>query len=297
VERFEDSARGPGSSQALQELQEVAREVMMEGGSGMSIAKQAIVFDDLEVGEIAVELDASEPEEVIGWALDTFGDRIAVVTALQAEGMAILDMAYSIRPDVRVVTVDSLMLPKATYRFMDEVRDHYPEARFEVMSPDPDEVASMEAEHGRDLFRRSVPLRLTCCEVRKVKPLIRALEGLDCWITGLRRDQWASRAAIRKIELDHDHFGIVKLNPLADWTKEEVWEYLEANGVPVHPLYSEGYTSIGCAPCTRPVRLGEDDRAGRWWWEENAPKECGMHCPIETGGFEHEAHAILKSSR
>lgn len=259
----------------------------------MSIAEQVTVFDDLEVGELAVEFDASEPEEVIAWALETFEDRIAVVTALQAEGMAILDMAYRITPDVRVLTVDSLMLPEATYRFIDEVRDHYRKARFEVLQPDPDQVAGMVEAHGPDMFKQSVPLRLTCCEVRKVRPLVRALEGLDCWVTGLRRDQWASRAAIRKIELDHDHFGIVKLNPLADWTKEEVWEYLEANEVPTHPFYAEGYTSIGCAPCTRPVMPGEEERAGRWWWEENAPKECGMHCPIETGGFEHEAHAII----
>jgi phosphoadenosine phosphosulfate reductase len=256
-------------------------------------ASDRVVFDDLEIGEIAIELDPAEPEEVIAWALDTFGDRLAVVTALQAEGMAVLDMAAQMRPDVRVITVDTLRLPASTYRFLEQVRAHYPEARFEVLQPDPEEVAAMEATHGRDLFYRSVPLRLHCCDVRKVRPLVRALEHLDCWVTGLRRDQWASRAAIRKVELDHDHFGIVKLNPLADWTKEEVFEYLEAHGVPVHPLYAQGYTSIGCDPCTRPIQPGEDDRAGRWWWEENAPKECGIHCPIETGGFEHEASAIL----
>jgi phosphoadenosine phosphosulfate reductase len=257
-----------------------------------------VIFDDLEVGEIAIDLDDQEPDEVIGWALETFDpDAIAVVTALQAEGMAILDMATRIRPDVRVLTVDTLRLPEATYRFIDEVRAHYPEARLEVLTPDQDAVQAMEQRDGRDLFRKSVPLRLQCCQVRKVQPLVRALDGLDCWITGLRRDQWASRAAIRKVELDHDHNGIVKLNPLADWAKDEVWDYLADNDVPVHPLYAQGYTSIGCEPCTRPITEGEDDRAGRWWWETNAPKECGIHCPIETGGFEHEAHAILGAGR
>ncbi len=254
---------------------------------------QSVVFDDLEIGEIAIELDDQEPQAVIAWALETFGDRLAVVTALQAEGMAVLDMAARARPDVRVLTVDTLRLPEATYEFIEQVRRHYPGCRFEVLKPDAGEVAEMEQRHGRDLFYQSVPLRLTCCHVRKVQPLVRALRDLDCWVTGLRRDQWASRAAIRKVELDHDHFGIVKLNPLADWAKQEVWEYLEANNVPVHPLYAQGYTSIGCDPCTRPVEPGEADRAGRWWWESNAPKECGIHCPIETGGFEHEAHAIL----
>src|SRR5881398_3838225 len=116
---------------------------------------------------------------------------------------------------------------------------------------------------------------------------------LDAWITGLRRDQWATRTNIRKVEIDHDHGAIVKLNPLAEWTKREVWAYLGENDVPVHGLYAQGYTSIGCAPCTRAIGDGEDDRAGRWWWESNAPKECGMHCSIEHGGFEHELKAIL----
>jgi phosphoadenylyl-sulfate reductase (thioredoxin) len=148
-----------------------------------------------------------------------------------------------------------------------------------------------------DLFYREVPLRLLCCQIRKVLPLRRALAHLDAWVTGLRREQWATRSNIRKIELDHDHGGIVKINPLADWTKEEVWEYIQAYAVPSHPLYERGYTSIGCAPCTRPIQPGEDPRAGRWWWEKGAPKECGMHCAIETGGFEHELEAILGDAR
>lgn len=255
-----------------------------------------VVFDDLEIGEISVELDDREPAEVIAWALATFGDGVAVVTALQAEGMVILDMATRIRPDVRVITVDTGRLPPATYTFLDEVRRRYPQARWEVLFPDFREVEAMVRRYGVNLFYHSVPLRLLCCQIRKVRPLVRALEGLDAWITGLRREQWASRANIRKVELDHDHGGIVKVNPLADWTKEEVWEYLKAHDVPVHPLYAQGYTSIGCEPCTRPIQPGEDDRAGRWWWEQGAPKECGIHCPIETGGFEHEAHAILKEA-
>jgi phosphoadenosine phosphosulfate reductase len=257
------------------------------------MATHQVVFDDLEIGEIALELDDKEPQEVIAWALDTFGDRIAVVTALQAEGMVVLDMAYQLKPDIRVITVDTGRLPQETYEFLDCVREHYPDARFEVLFPDYREVEAMVRRHGVNLFYKSVPLRLLCCHIRKVRPLLRALQNLDAWFTGLRREQWASRANIKKVELDHDHGGIVKVNPLADWTKEEVWDYIRENGVPYHPLYDKGYTSIGCAPCTRPIQPGEDDRAGRWWWEVNAPKECGIHCPIETGGFEHEVHAIL----
>ncbi|GAB4233805.1 MAG: phosphoadenylyl-sulfate reductase [Acidobacteriota bacterium] len=251
------------------------------------------LFDDLEIGEIALELDDREPEEVIAWALEAFGDRVAVVTALQADGMAILDMAYRLRPSVKVMTVDTGRLPEATYEFLETVRERYPEARFEVLFPDAREVEEMVRRHGVNLFRRSVPQRLLCCHVRKVRPLVNALRNLDAWFTGLRRDQWASRAAIRKVEIDHDHGGIIKVNPLADWTEQEVWEYLRAHEVPIHPLYSRGFGSIGCAPCTRAVEPGEDPRAGRWWWETNAPKECGIHCPIETGGFEHELEAIV----
>ncbi len=129
--------------------------------------------------------------------------------------------------------------------------------------------------------------------MRKVEPIRGVLDGLDAWVTGLRREQWASRANIRKIEIDHDHGGLAKINPLADWTIEEVKEYNQKFDVPEHPLYAQGFTSIGCAPCTRATRPGEDPRAGRWWWEKNAPKECGIHCPLETGGFEHEVEAIL----
>jgi len=257
------------------------------------MARQPL-FDDLEIGEIALQLDDQEPEDVIAWALETFDeDRIAIVTALQADGMVILDMAYRMKPNIRVMTVDTGRLPQATYDFYEQVRERYPEARFEVLFPDYQEVEEMVRRHGINLFYKAVPLRLLCCHVRKVRPLIRALNQLDAWFTGLRRDQWASRAAIRKVEIDHDHDGVIKINPLADWTKEDVWAYIEEFDVPKHPLYAEGYTSIGCAPCTRPIQPGEDDRAGRWWWETNAPKECGIHCPIETGGFEHEMEAIV----
>lgn len=255
--------------------------------------KERVVFDDLEIGQLAVELDDREPEDVIEWALRTFGEKVAVVTALQADGMAILDMAYQMVPQVRVMTVDTGRLPQDTLQFIEEVRDRYPQAQFDVQQPNSDEVDALVRRNGPDLFRDSVENRLMCCQIRKVRPLTRVLEGLDAWFTGLRRDQWASRAAITKVQLDHDHDGIVKVNPLADWSAEDVDDYLAEFEVPVHPLYAQGYTSIGCDPCTRPIRDGEDDRAGRWWWESEAPKECGMHCTIETGGFEHEVHAIV----
>jgi phosphoadenylyl-sulfate reductase (thioredoxin) len=118
---------------------------------------------------------------------------------------------------------------------------------------------------------------MLCCEVRKVNPLNKVLKGLDAWVTGVRRSQTSTRSEASKIELDSGHGNIVKVNPLVDWTHEQVWEYIRANGVPYNELYDKGYTSIGCAPCTRAINPGEDSRAGRWWWEQGVPKECGIH--------------------
>ena len=202
--------------------------------------ERRITLDDWEAGELAVEYDDREPQEVIEWALQTFArDRIAVCTSFQSDGMAILDMAWRIDPDVRVFTVDTGRLPQESYELIDRVRQHYG-IDVEVYFPDNREVETLTRKHGANPFYQSVPLRLTCCDVRKVRPLVRVLHGLDGWITGLRRDQWATRSNIRKIELDHDHGGIVKVNPLADWTDEEVWDYIRDNDVPTHALYDAG---------------------------------------------------------
>ena len=251
------------------------------------------LLDDYEAGEIAIELDDKDPQEVIAWSIERFQrNHLAVCTSFQSDGMAILDMAWRIDPKVRVFTVDTGRMPAETYDLMEQVRDRYG-IQIEVYYPDALELQEYVRLYGINAFKKAVPMRLRCCEIRKVNPLKKVLDGLDAWITGLRRDQWASRANIRKIEIDHDHGGLAKISPLADWTIGEVYEYNKAHDVPVHALYAKGFTSIGCIPCTRATAAGEDPRAGRWWWEKNAPKECGIHCPIETGGFEHEAEALL----
>jgi phosphoadenosine phosphosulfate reductase len=251
-------------------------------------------LDELEAGQLAVELDDATPQEMIAWALERWGSQVAICTSFQAEGMAILDMAWRIDPTVRLFTVDTGRLPQETYDVMEAVRRRYA-IEVEVYSPDARQVEGMVRRFGPNLFQKSVQARLVCCNVRKVEPIRGVLEGLDAWITGLRRDQWASRANIRKIEIDHDHGGLAKISPLADWTLDEVKAYNQEHDVPEHPLYAKGYTSIGCSPCTRATAAGEDPRAGRWWWEKNAPKECGIHCPIETGAFEHELESLLKA--
>ena len=251
------------------------------------------LIDELEAGELSVELEGEEPETAIAWALERFSPRIAISTAFQLDGVALVDIAYRIDPEIRVFSVDTGRLPQETHDLVEALRERYPGLDLTLLSPDAGQVQRLVAAHGPNLFRRDVSLRLLCCQVRKVLPLLRHLAGLDAWITGLRRDQWATRTNIRKVEIDHDHGAIVKLNPLAEWSEEDVWDYVRANDVPYNALYDRGFSSIGCAPCTRATRPDEPARAGRWWWEENAPKECGIHCAIETGGFEHELRALL----
>jgi len=251
------------------------------------------LLDDLEAGELSVQFEGEEPEVVLEWALERFSPAISISTAFQTDGAVLIEMAYRIDPAVRVFSVDTGRLPGETFELIEAMRERYPGLNLDLLSPAQSPVNAMVKKHGPNLFYRSVENRLLCCQVRKVQPLQRHLAGLDAWITGLRRDQWATRSDIRKVEIDHDHGAIVKLNPLAEWSEDEVWDYVREHDLPYNSLYDKGYTSIGCAPCTRPTQAGEDLRAGRWWWESNAPKECGIHCAIETGGLEHELRALI----
>ena len=251
------------------------------------------LLDDLEAGELSVQFEGEEPETVLEWALERFSPSISISTAFQTDGAVLLHMAHAIDPNVRLFSVDTGRLPAETFDLIEAMRERYPGLNLDLLSPSPAPVNAMVKKHGPNLFYRSVENRLLCCQVRKVQPLTQHLAGLDAWITGLRRDQWATRSDIRKVEIDHDHGAIVKLNPLAEWTEDEVWDYVREHELPYNALYDKGYTSIGCAPCTRPTSAGEDLRAGRWWWETNAPKECGIHCAIETGGLEHELRALI----
>ena len=251
------------------------------------------VLDDLEAGELAVEFEGEEPEVVIEWAIERFSPSLSISTAFQTDGAVLLHMAYAIDPSIRMFSVDTGRLPSETFELIERMRDRYPGLQLDLLSPDAQPVNAMVGKHGPNLFYKSVENRLLCCQVRKVLPLQRHLAGLDAWITGLRRDQWATRGDIRKVEIDHDHGAIVKFNPFAEWTAEETLDYVSERGLPTNKLYDQGYTSIGCDPCTRAIKPGEESRAGRWWWESNAPKECGIHCSIESGGLEHELHALL----
>ncbi|MBI3989631.1 MAG: phosphoadenylyl-sulfate reductase [candidate division NC10 bacterium] len=216
-------------------------------------------------------------EEVLRWAVQEFSPGIALASSFGAEDVVLIHMLSQIVPRTcRVFTLDTGRLPQETYDLMEAIRDRYG-LSIEVYFPDAASVETMVGEHGPNLFYKSVALRKRCCYVRKVEPLQRALQGLSAWVTGLRREQAITRAFIGKVEFDEEH-GLVKVNPLTDWTWEQVWEYIKAHQIPYNSLHDKGYPSIGCAPCTKAVQPGEDLRAGRWWWEgDPVKKECGLH--------------------
>jgi|SRR5271157_580199 len=219
------------------------------------------------------ESEGAPAAELVAWAIEAYGQRFAIATGFQKEGMVIMDMAWRVSREVRVFTLETGRLPQETHGMMETLRERYG-IEVERVQPDAGEVEQMTARHGADLFRDSLELRRLCCGVRKVRPLDRKLAELDAWATGLRREQSPERAGVPKLERRD---GRVKINPLADWTAAQVEEYVLRHDVPVHPLYARGFTSIGCEPCTRALLPGETGRAGRWWWERESHKECGIH--------------------
>lgn len=251
---------------------------------------QLVRLSPEEIAEASRRLEQEPAQAVLAWASETFGPQFGLAASFGAEDVVLIDMLAELGAGCRIFTIDTGRLPDETYQLMDRIRERYG-VNIEVYFPRPESVEPMVRAHGLNLFYRSVQLRQLCCHVRKVEPLERALASLAAWATGLRREQAATREGVRKVELDSAHGGIVKVNPLADWTWEQVWAYIRRRDVPYNVLHDRGYPSIGCAPCTRPVAPGEDLRAGRWWWERDAHKECGLHLPAArsdgNGGGRH----------
>jgi len=247
----------------------------------------------------AEELPSFEDQsasDVLAWALGEFHPNIAISASFQAESMVIIDLATKIRPDVRIFTLDTGRLPQETHELIDQVRHRY-DIKIDVIVPDNARVQAMVRQHGMNLFTRHQTLRMLCCHIRKVEPLRRALTGLDGWVTGLRRDQGGERTDVAKVAIDSTHGGIVKVNPVADWSRDQVWEYIRANKLPYNELYNRGYTSIGCDPCTRAIQPGEEERAGRWWWENSGLKECGLHEAMPHERFDQELEWIDEATK
>lgn len=225
---------------------------------------------------IMPEQKVGSAEEVLRQAVERFHPDWKLACSFSAEDLVVLDLLAQLVDKPRVFMLDTGRLHQETYDLVDQVRARYG-IEVEVYFPDAQAVERMVREHGVNPFYKSIELRKLCCRIRKVEPLQRALAGVKAWITGLRREQSPTRAQIEKIEIDEAHGGIVKINPLADWTREDVWRYVHEHGLPYNALYDQGYKSIGCVPCTRPVRPEEPERAGRWWWESPATRECGLH--------------------
>ncbi len=228
-------------------------------------------------------VDPRDAMDILSRAIDHFGDRITMATSLQLGGLALLDMLHKLGKSIPVFSLDTGRLPEETYECAEAVRNKYG-ININWVFPQYEAVEKLEREKGLFSFKESVENRKECCGIRKVEPLNRALSGYDAWITGRRMDQSETRRELKIIEVDPVHPGLVKVNPLIHWTQADLWYYVEENKVPHNRLYDEGYLSIGCACCTRPCREGEDERAGRWWWEHPEHKECGLHLNYKNGG-------------
>lgn len=237
-----------------------------------------MALDQESIARLAREHEGRHPREIVARALREFPGQVAISFS-GAEDVVVVDMACKEGGSFRVFSLDTGRLHPETYEFLERVRKHYGIA-IEVFFPRPDAVEALVREKGLYSFYRDG--HKECCGVRKVEPLRRALEPLAAWITGQRRDQSpGTRTAVPVIQLDPtfgsaDH-PLVKFNPLAAWTSKQVWDYIMSNEVPYNRLHERGFISIGCEPCTRPVLPGQHERAGRWWWEEETQKECGLH--------------------
>lgn len=225
--------------------------------------------------QLAKETEGYSAQELLKLLFERFGDKIALATSFGAEDQVLTDMFYKIESKPSVFTLDTGRLPEETYQVMQATRKKYG-IRINILFPNYEQVEEMVNRFGPNLFYESVENRKLCCSIRKIEPLKRKLTGLQAWICGLRAEQSVTRTDLQRVEYD-ENFGLIKVSPLADWSTEQVWNYIHENEVPYNKLHDRGYSSIGCAPCTRPIREGEDIRAGRWWWELPEHKECGLH--------------------
>jgi len=226
---------------------------------------------------LANEYDSQSPESIIKLAFDSF-DNIAISFS-GAEDVILVDMATKIRSDVKVFSLDTGRLHAETYRLIEQVREHY-SIEIDVLSPDTETVQDLVRTKGLYSFYKDG--HKECCGIRKVVPLRRKLATLSAWITGQRKDQSPdTRDGVPVVERDAafstSDNNLIKFNPLSNWTSSQIWEYIRTNDVPYNALHEQGYISIGCEPCTRPVLPNQHEREGRWWWEEATQKECGLH--------------------
>ena len=232
-----------------------------------------------DIEELNRRFADAEPEELLRHFMGVYGERMALSSSLSIEDQALTDMILGIDHKARIFTLDTGRLFPETYALIDKTNLHY-DIKMEVFCPQTDALQEMVREKGINLFYESLEKRHLCCQIRKLEPLSRAFRTMDAWVCGLRRSQSITRSEMRCVEWDERH-GLLKINPLIDWSEEQVWTYIRNHRVPYNKLHDQGYPSIGCQPCTRAVQPGEDIRSGRWWWEDPKHRECGLHSQKE----------------
>lgn len=235
-------------------------------------AKQEILK---QIDEWNEQFNKKEPKEVLNYFLNLYKGKIALSSSLGAEDQVLTEMIVNIDSSTRIFTLDTGRLFPETYDLIDKTNKIYG-IHLEVLFPDYSEVEKMVTERGVNLFFESVENRKLCCGIRKRQPIKRAFNNLDLWICGLRKDQSLTRFFNKLVEWDEVN-GLIKLNPLINWSEKDVWDYIRQHDIPYNELHDKGFPSIGCQPCTRAVQNGEDIRSGRWWWETPDKKECGLH--------------------
>ncbi len=234
-----------------------------------------MTFTETVTPQKPLELEL-EGQELVRWAHHKFGSRLKLACSFGAEDIVLIDMITQTTDAPRIFVLDTGRLHEETYRTIERCREFFG-IEFEIYSPDTQALQQLVSKKGPFSFYESIDNRHECCGIRKVEPLRRALADADAWITGLRRQQSVTRTELPFVEVDESHRGIFKLNPLAGWSVDQVWEYIKERRLPYNKLHDQGFPSIGCEPCTRAIKPGEDIRAGRWWWESPEHKECGLH--------------------
>jgi phosphoadenosine phosphosulfate reductase len=220
--------------------------------------------------------EETTPQDILTAGVSAAGGPVKLACSFSVEDVVIIDMIRSLALPIAVFAIDTGRLNEETFEVADALTDRY-RINIDWYFPKNEAIECLLQAKGPYSFRESLENRHECCKVRKVEPLGRALSGLSGWVTGLRREQSITRADLAPIEIDAANGGILKINPLLNWTSDQLFEYAKAHNLPANRLYKQGYRSIGCAPCTRSVQPGEDERAGRWWWENAENKECGLH--------------------
>ena len=229
----------------------------------------------MTIEELNIEFQNSKPEKILEYFITKYGQEAALSSSLGAEDQVLTDMMFKIDKTANVFTLDTGRLNPETYNVMDETNLKY-NVKLNVFFPNNKDVEKLYETQGINGHFESIQNRKTCCSVRKMEPLKRALKPLKVWITGLRAAQSVTRTDMPIVEFDRN-FNVIKVNPLINWNENDVWKYIKENNVPYNKLHDQGFPSIGCALCTRPVKEGEDIRSGRWWWENPEHKECGLH--------------------